>query len=141
MLYKKVACCTDFSENSNAAFKSALEICKTFKAKLYIIHAIPPMINPMLTEIEIPLESKQSLLLKIEEQMQAQYGEKIEGIEYEFVVLDGHVSTEIVNYLKEKKIDLVVVGSFGLSGMELVLFGSVAKRIAHKAPCSVTIVR
>jgi universal stress protein A len=34
-----------------------------------------------------------------------------------------------------------VVGAFGLSGMGLVLFGSVAKRISHKAPCSVMIVR
>jgi universal stress protein A len=35
----------------------------------------------------------------------------------------------------------VVMGSYGLSGMGLVVFGSVAKRITHKAPCSVMIVR
>jgi universal stress protein A len=37
--------------------------------------------------------------------------------------------------------DLVILGAYGLPGVELVLFGSVAKRIAHKAPCSVLIIR
>jgi universal stress protein A len=51
------------------------------------------------------------------------------------------VSSEILHYLEVEEIDLVIVGAYGLSGMELVLFGSVAKRIAHKAGCSVMIVR
>ena len=38
-------------------------------------------------------------------------------------------------------IDLVVMGAYGFTGMGLVIFGSVAKRISHKAPCSVMIVR
>ncbi|MBW1827345.1 MAG: universal stress protein, partial [Deltaproteobacteria bacterium] len=62
-------------------------------------------------------------------------------IEYDLVVLDGHVSTEILSYLEENQTDVVVMGSYGLSGMGLVVFGSVAKRITHKAPCSVMIVR
>ena len=37
--------------------------------------------------------------------------------------------------------DLVVLGSYGLTGMGLVIFGSVAKRVARKAPCSVMIAR
>jgi universal stress protein A len=41
----------------------------------------------------------------------------------------------------DEKIDIVVLGAYGLSGVELVLFGSVAKRISHKAPCTVMIVR
>ena len=36
---------------------------------------------------------------------------------------------------------VIVMGAFGLSGMGLVIFGSVAKRIVHRAPCSVMIVR
>jgi len=74
--------------------------------------------------------------------MQKEYGAKIgEHIEYDLVVLDGHVSTEILSYLEENQTDVVVMGSYGLSGMGLVVFGSVAKRITHKAPCSVMIVR
>jgi universal stress protein A len=87
-------------------------------------------------------EPKESLLLNLEEQMQKEYGAKIgEHIKHDLVVLDGHVSTEILRYLEENQTDVVVMGSYGLSGMGLVVFGSVAKRITHKAPCSVMIVR
>jgi len=74
--------------------------------------------------------------------MEQTYGSKIdENIKHKLVVLNGHVSTELLRYLKEKQVDIVVLGSYGLTGMGLVLFGSVAKRISHKAPCSVMIVR
>ncbi|MBW1946295.1 MAG: universal stress protein [Deltaproteobacteria bacterium] len=62
----------------------------------------------------------ESLLLNLEEQMQKEYGAKIgEHIKYDLVVLDGHVSTEILEYLKENQTDVVVMGSYGLSGMGL----------------------
>ena len=140
----KIAFCTDFSENAREAVMTAIEIAGKYKALLSIIHILPPVINPMVGEGSWILtdEPKESLILKLEEQMQKEYGAKIgEDIKYDFVVLDGHVSTEILKYLKENQTDVVIMGSFGLSGMGLVFFGSVAKRVAHKAPCSVMIVR
>ena len=144
MAIKKIACCTDFSENAKEAVMTAIEMAGKYKARLSIIHILPPVVNPMLAEAAWALsdEPKESLILKLEEQMQKEYGDKIgEDIKYNFVVLDGHVSTEILKYLEESQTDVVVMGSFGLSGMGLVFFGSVAKRVAHKAPCSVMIVR
>jgi universal stress protein A len=82
------------------------------------------------------------LILNIEERINEEYESKInDDIDYESIVLDGHVSSEIIRFLQEKEVDLVITGSYGASGMGLVIFGSVAKRIAHKAPCSVMIVR
>ena len=144
MAIKQIACCTDFSENANEAVMTAIEMAEKYKAHLSIIHVLPPVINPMFAEAALMLsdEHKESLLLNLEEQMQKEYGAKIgEHIKYDLVVLDGHVSTEILKYLEENQTDVVVMGSYGLSGMGLVVFGSVAKRITHKAPCSVMIVR
>lgn len=144
MSIKKIACCSDFSENAEAAFVAAHEMAEKYQAKLYVIHVLPPVVNPMLTDTEwvVPEEPITSLLLKLEERMQQEYGTRIgENIDSELVVLDGHVSSEIIKYLKEHDIDITVVGSYGLSGMGLVVFGSVAKRVARKAPCSVMIVR
>ncbi len=74
--------------------------------------------------------------------MQEEYGAAMgEHINLDLVVLNGHASTEILQYLEENETDVVIMGSFGLSGMGLVVFGSVAKRITHKAPCSVMIIR
>jgi universal stress protein A len=89
-----------------------------------------------------PGEPKKNLILKLEERMQQEYGERIgDKVDYQLIVLDGHVSSEILTFLNENPVDIVVMGSYGLSGMGLVFFGSVAKRISQKAPCSVMIVR
>jgi len=144
MTIKRITCCVDFSENARFALQMAVELAEKFGAKLYVIHVLPPAVNPLETEAEwmIPEEPKKSLILKIEEKMAQEYGSKIaEDVDSELLVLDGHVSSEIIRFLEEKKIDLAVLGSYGASGMGLVLFGSVANRVAHKAPCSVTIVR
>jgi len=144
MIIKKIACCTDFSENSKEAVMTAIEMTEKYKALLSIIHVLPPIINPMFVDAGLMLadEPNASLISKLEEQMQKEYRAAIgEHINHDFVVLNGHASTEIINYLKENQTDVVVMGSFGLSGMGLVVFGSVAKRLAHKAPCSVMIVR
>ncbi len=144
MTIKRIACCTDFSRNAELAFHAALEIAEKYSAKLFVLHVLPPVINPLLTDTEwvLPEEPKKSLMLNLEERMQLEYASGIaEGIDYELVVLNGHVSSELLRFLEEKQIDLVVMGSYGLSGAGLVFFGSVAKRVAHKAPCSVMIVR
>jgi universal stress protein A len=144
MAVKRIACCTDFSDNAEAAFVESLELAEKYGAKLAIIHVLPPVVNPLLTDEEfvVPEEPRNTLVLSLEEKMQQEYGSRIgEGVDYEFVVLDGHVSSEILRYLEENDVDLVLLGSYGLSGMGLVFFGSVAKRVAHKAPCSVMIVR
>ena len=144
MAIERIACCTDFSWNAVTAFATALEMAEKYSAKLFILHVFPPVLNPLLTDSEwvVPTEPHKSLILKIEERMEQEYGTRVgEGIEFELVVRDGHVSTEILRFLEGHDIDVVVMGSYGLSGAGLVFFGSVAKRVAHKAPCSVMIVR
>ena len=144
MQIKKIACCADFSENSEMAFVTALDLAKKYNAKLFVIHALPPAINYQLTDAEymLPYEPEESLILELEKRMDKEYGSIIgEQVDYKLVMLSGHVSTEILRYLEEKNMDLVVMGSYGLSGMGLVFFGSVAKRVAHKSPCSVMIIR
>ncbi len=144
MRIKKIACCTDFSENAELAFEAAVEMAEKFHAELDLLHVLPPVINPMMSDSEwiIPNESQDSLFTQLEERMEQTYGSRIDrDVKHKLVVLSGHVSTEILRYLEEKQIDMVVLGSYGLTGMGLVLFGSVAKRISHKAPCSVMVIR
>jgi universal stress protein A len=144
MNIKKIACCIDFSENAEDAFITALDLVEKYKAKLFVIHVSPPVISYQATDTEwmTPYEPEEPLILELEKRMDSEYVGKIgKNIDYKLVVLSGHISTEILTYLKEENIDLVVMGSYGLSGMGLVFFGSVAKRVAHKSPCSVLIVR
>ncbi|MFZ5571228.1 MAG: universal stress protein [Thermodesulfobacteriota bacterium] len=144
MSFQHIAFCTDFSKNADLAFETAVEVAEKFRAKLHILHVVPPVVNPLFTDFDGVTYSQPdpSLFVKIEEKMEGQYGTRIaEPLEYGLTVLEGHVSTEILRFIDENRIDLVVMGAFGLAGMGLVVFGSVAKRVSHKASCSVMIVR
>ena len=144
MAYRRIACCTDFSENATLAFEQALELAEKYGAELHIVHVLPAEINPTVsgTVRVLPDNSERLLIPQLEEQMAAEYSPRVAGrVDCKLIVLNGHVSTEIVKYLQDNAIDLAVVGSYGLSGLGLVVFGSVAKRVSHRAPCSVLIVR
>jgi nucleotide-binding universal stress UspA family protein len=60
---------------------------------------------------------------------------------YEVDLLSGYASTEILRLARERQIDLIVMGSHGLTGLAHVLFGSTADRVVRRAPCSVLTVR
>ena len=131
MSIERIACCTDFSTNADEAFTTAMDLAAKYHARLFVVHVLPSEINPTLTDMaSVSLdETHKALIPELQERMQAEYGQRLEGhVEYEIIVLYGHVSSEILTFLEQEKMGLVVMGSYGLAGIELVFFGSVAKR-------------
>jgi nucleotide-binding universal stress UspA family protein len=57
------------------------------------------------------------------------------------VLLTGDAGEEILTYVREHQIDLIVAGSRGLSQVQGWLLGSVSRKLVHYAPCSVLVVR
>jgi len=60
--------------------------------------------------------------------------------EIETAVLSGDISEEILNYIQDNKIDLLVMGTHGRKGLEKAFFGSVAERVIKSAPVPVYVV-
>ncbi|MBF0475038.1 MAG: universal stress protein [Deltaproteobacteria bacterium] len=147
-IFKHIGFCTDFSDGSDYAFASAAELAKKFEASLHLIHVIPPIVAPSLVLKEF-IEDKSNLVAaeeimrmseeKIGEIYLSRFGE--DEIFYEIHILSGHPATEIINLVKEKDIDVLVMGSHGLTGLAYVFFGSTAEKVVRRAPCSVLVVR
>lgn len=56
-------------------------------------------------------------------------------------VLLGYPADIIIQYAKTNKIDLIVMGTAGLRGIARIRsLGSVARNVAERAPCPVTLV-
>jgi nucleotide-binding universal stress UspA family protein len=66
---------------------------------------------------------------------------KAYGVEATSVLLRGDAATEIIEYVKAGKIDLIVSGSRGLSEVRGWLLGSVSRKLVHYAGCSVLVVK
>jgi nucleotide-binding universal stress UspA family protein len=126
-LFKKIGFCTDFSENADQSFVVATEFAVQYGASIEIIH-----VTVHFDEII------QSHMHYIHEK----YVKKLPaGLPCNVNIVSGYPSTEILRIVKNKSIDLLVMGTHGLTGIAHVLFGSTADRLVRSAPCSVLTVR
>jgi nucleotide-binding universal stress UspA family protein len=63
------------------------------------------------------------------------------GIAVETDTREGDPAAVIIDVAQDRDADLIVIGSRGHTGLRRFLLGSVATKVAHHAPHSVTIVR
>ena len=63
------------------------------------------------------------------------------GFRTEAKILHGDPRTALVEAARSERVDLLVVGSHGRTGMAKLLMGSVASYVVAHAPCSVMVVK
>jgi nucleotide-binding universal stress UspA family protein len=64
-----------------------------------------------------------------------------EGLTVKVEVLEGMTTQTIVDYAREKGVDLIVIGTHGYTGMKKLMFGSVALRVLPDSHCPVLLIR
>ncbi len=125
----------------------AKEIAVQFGASIEIIHVttsyeisspVPAPYLPVTYDGNFFEEIRQAALKSIQERY---VGKLPEGLSYAVNLESGYPATEILRVAEEKEIDLLVMGSRGLTGIAHVLFGSTADRVVRRATCSVLAVR
>ncbi len=146
-LFQNIAFCTDFSDNADEAFLTAKDLAWHFGATLHLVHV---MVNfslaPPVHATYLPIEYDPKFVEQVAEaarsSIQERYIGKLKDKQpYELHLLSGYASTEIIRMCRDTHIDLIIMGSHGLTGLAHVLFGSTADRVVRKAPCSVLTVR
>jgi nucleotide-binding universal stress UspA family protein len=143
--YKKVLFCTDFSENADYAFNFAYGVAKRDEGLLYILHVIPDNPHKGYVDSFITIADSEKIQQAIEEDLDNNYREryisKIEnGVKYETVTKTGREDEEIVGFARDEKVDIIVMGTHGKTGMEHVFFGSVAEKVIRYSPYPVFVI-
>jgi nucleotide-binding universal stress UspA family protein len=143
--YKKVLFCTDFSENSDYAFEFAFGIAKRDDGLLYILHVIPRIPNQEMLKTYVPMDTWVNIQKDLEREMddsyKEHYTEKIEdAVRYKLVTKSGRENEEILKFAKDEKVDIIVVGTHGRTGVEHVFFGSVAEKVLRESPFPVFVI-
>ena len=119
MPIRHVMLATDFSPAADAAAEVARGLATEVKARLHIVHVVPPLTDPAY-EAE-RLEREVARL----------------GVPAEIALLRGRAAAELLAYAREQGIDVIVIGSHGRTGFSHVLLGSVAEQVVRLAPCLV----
>ena len=63
------------------------------------------------------------------------------GLQASVVTRVGHPSVEIVQYAKDRNVDLIVIGTNRRGLLAHMLVGGVVEKVARKAPCPVLTVQ
>jgi nucleotide-binding universal stress UspA family protein len=141
---RSIAVAIDGSDHATAALGWAIDLARRYSARLTVVAVAPltpglmmpnePMLPPLLPESTVPEYRK--LVDAAVQQAQAAGLGAVDGVCEEGVVAD-----EILDFLAHHPVDLLVVGSRGLSAAKRILLGSVSTALVTRAPCPVLVVR
>lgn len=143
MNFRKILIAVDNSTCSEKAAKSGYELAKTYGAEVALVNIIEPMpatINQDLTIAPVFLESYDNseenshILLKEIERTYA------DGIKTTYLSIVDSAAHGIINQSDEWGSDLIVIGTYGRTGLYHFLMGSVAEHVARKSACPVLII-
>jgi universal stress protein A len=139
---KNILVPTDLSEDSAKAVKYAAALAQEFDSVVWLLNVSEIM--PAFTGVEgvaIAMDPREELG-RAEERM-AEFAAKHvpAGVSVTSLVRQGRFVDEVSALAKDRSIDLVVISTHARTGWSRTIYGSLAERVLHHAPCPVLIVR
>ena len=144
-MFSKILVGLDGSDFCLKALEFAIDLAKKYQSQLVLVHVVMRQIyaiNPpeagvlagtaIVRELE---EDGKAILAKGEETVKAQ------GISVETRLKQGVPAEELLRAAVDEKVDLIVLGSRGLSQVRAFFLGSVSDKVSHHAKCPTLIVR
>lgn len=142
---RKVMVASDFSSASRGAFARAVDLAKANRATLLVTHAVtlPP---PTLGGEYIPPQTWDRIEAATRAAAKKQIGALVArarraGVRAAGLIMAGSPHEVIVRAARSKRVDVLVLGTHGRTGLPRFFLGSVAARVLAMAPCPVLTVR
>ncbi len=142
MLFKNILVPHDGSGHSKHAFKVALDMAKKYNSKISMVTVLDTSpgywahsnlwdnaIVGARTFVTREFESFESAAKKAKVSFRSE------------IIESKSVTKTIVSYSKSKKIDLIVMGAHGKTGLDKLVLGSVTNSVVHRVRCPVLVVR
>ena len=138
-LYMNILVPLDGSGDSQKALLQACDLAKNYQSNLILIYVVEksPSLNLLDRKeyLEILRKFGNKVLIKGKQTAENK------GIDATTIMKEGNISNEIVKLAKNKKCNLIIVGSKGLGATARFFLGSISNKLANNSPCSVLIVK
>lgn len=147
--FNSILVAVDGSPNSTRAAEMAVDLAKKNSAHLYVLSVISTPVfaatgiqgtagsGPATEFFDKAKKDAEGFVAGVVSKAEAE-GLKVRG---EIIENVPSVVEAISDYAEEWKIELIVVGTRGLSGFKKLLLGSVSSALVSHAPCSVLVIR
>ena len=140
---RRILCPVDLSETSKPAFEYAVALAAQLGAELELLHVyqLPAYALP-----EGGLEIMADLEAELENRLQQQLNALVKhatdtSVKITTVLGKGIPYVEITHAAKQRKADLIVIGTHGRTGLAHLLIGSVAERVVRTSEVPVLSIR
>lgn len=140
---KRILVAVDFSACSRRAFQMAVTLCRSFDARLHVVHVAPEVYHHLNASAAIlPVRPDAS---RIERALTELILDEFKGTAEEFgridkKILEGIEWLEIVKEAERTDTSLVVMGTHGRSMLQRAFLGSVSDGVLRKARVPVLLV-
>lgn len=139
-MIERILCPVDFSEATAFALAPALSMATEFDAELVVAHILDypyPHVGPVVPGFDI-----ESYYGAMEEsatrQLDALFDDETRSVvNTRSLVRRGGVYREIIRLADEEEADLIILPTHARTGIDHVLWGSVAEKVVRLAPCPV----
>lgn len=138
--FSKILVGTDFSKPATQALAAAVAIGQRCDSEVFLVNAVPPYVdNP--EAFPVSPEVFQGTLDRARENMKEFISHEpgLHRLRTKTTVAYAGAVELIEQVANNEKVDLIVVGSHGASGIERLALGSVAEAILRKASCPVLV--
>lgn len=133
--FRHVLFATDFSPAARRAVPFAKAISRHYDADLVALHVRGPMVNPLTqpTAWEAVLEAERER----DEVRRRELIAEFEGLPARAVVEEGDILSRVQSVIRDNRIDLLVIGTHGRTGLGKFILGSVAEELFRTVRCPV----
>ena len=134
----------DLSDQSIRAFKNALDIATKYNSKITLLTCLEGdawhhKFYDARADDELIKKQKKATLSQIAN-LQPLIKKSNVTVNSE-ILKSTSVVKDIINYAKSRKIDLIVMGSHGRTGVDKLILGSVANGVSQKASCPILLIK
>ena len=151
MAIQRILVAVDGSKPSMDASIQAIDIAKRYDAELIALHVVSPGIRYNYLEDVItprlPRALKDVMMIEMQKgerhvnKVKQNASEKNVKVKTDVVIGISSVVKEIIEYAEKNRVDMIVIGSRGLSGIKKMLLGSVASEVLKYAHCPVLVTK
>lgn len=138
--YSSILVAVDLTEEAPHVLTRAGRLAELHGARLQLLHVVEPVGYAYGGDLPLDLSDLQRQLEDNAQKKLSEYGEEYQIPESNRHLVVGRPGTEIKKFALDQGVDLIVVGSHGRRGIQLLL-GSTANAVLHGAEMDVLAVR
>lgn len=141
-MIKKILVPLDGSDLAAKAIPYAEELAERFEAELLFIWVVHPLVQASDQAIDVYERIREAHHEEAKTYFKtAPLDLQKSPFQSRTKVLEGPVAETIIDMTTEEQVDLIVMSTHGRSGLGRWVYGSVAGKVLHQAPCPVFLVR